>query len=123
MVFQLVEKAISNREILSVTYQHKVDGEIVSHRIAPFDIGTTNPKTKDRFKDNLCAYSFTHLDEKTNRPDPKICVFNIQQFIGVEATGEVFDETDLASKNLRATKYDYRTCSFALLPQRDWFHR
>lgn len=119
-VAQLIEKAILNREVLSVTYQHKGDGEIVSHVIAPFDIGTTNPKTRDRFKDNLYAYSYTHLDE-AKRSNPKVCVFNVECFISIEPSGEIFDEVDLAAKNLSATNYDYRSCRFALLPNRNWF--
>lgn len=122
-VIAVVEKSISNRQVLSVTYQHALDGEIVVHRIAPFDIGSTNPKTKDRFRNTIFAYSFTHVDDKTGRPDPKVCAFSIDQFHLAEPTGDTFNETELAIKNLRVTKYDYRNCNFAILPERDWFEK
>lgn len=124
-VSRTVEDAIAGRKVLTVRYQHKEDGEVVAHRIAPFDIGSTNPnpKIRERSRNNLYAYSFTHLDDKTNRPDPKVCAFNIERFIQMEATGDSFDEADLAIKNLRATGYDYRNCRFAILPNRNWFIR
>lgn len=124
-VLKIVEKAINNREILEVTYKHKDDGEVVIHQIAPFDVGSTNtnPKIRDRNKNNLYAYSFTHLDDKTNRSDPKVCAFNVEQFILLKPTDQVFNENELAQKNLQAHKFDYRGYTFALLPNRDWFGR
>jgi len=82
-VIQIVTNAITKRQVLLVTYQHTQDREVVSHRIAPFDIGSTNPRTRDRFRNNLYAYSFTHVDDKTGVPDPKVCAFNIEHFISM----------------------------------------
>ena len=120
-VIDIVSDAIKHRHILSVRYQHTEDQMVVVHRLAPFDIGSTNPKNIQRFADNLYAYSFTRIDRKTNVPDPRVATFNINFFIEMAPTGETFDETDLCLKNLHATKYDYRTCQFALLPNRSWF--
>jgi hypothetical protein len=122
-VIRIVEDAITGRKVLSVKYKHSGDGEIVVHQIAPFDIGTTNPTKREQNKNNLYAYSFTHIDDKKCMRNPKVCVFNLEQFLNMESTSETFDETDLAIKNFQATKYDYRTCCFALLPNRNWFNR
>lgn len=119
----LVTGAIAERMILEVQYRHVDDGEIVKHTIAPFDIGTTNPKYQERSANNLYAYSYTHLDEKTSKPAPKVCTFNISRFIDVAPSGKTFDENDLADRNKAATKYDYRSCKFAILPNRDWFRK
>lgn len=122
-VIAIVSEAISGRNILSVEYQHTSDEEIVRHKIAPFDIGSTNSnlQIRERNADKLYAYSFTHIDRKSNNLDPKVCAFNINNFLIMNSTGETFDETDLAILNLQKTKYDYRNCNFALLPNRDWF--
>ncbi len=120
-VVELVTNAIAKRQVLLVTYQHTQDGEVVSHRIAPFDIGSTNPRTRERFRNNLYAYSFSHVDGKTDLLDPKVCTFDIEHFISMTPSAETFDEDDLAARNMRATGYDYRTCRFALLPGRHWF--
>lgn len=120
-VINIVSEAITNRRVLAVRYQHTDDKMVVVHRLAPFDIGTTNPKNIQRFADNLYAYSYTRIDRKTNIADPRVATFNINFFIEMTPTGEIFDETDLSLKNLHATKYDYRSCHFALLPTRNWF--
>ena|SRR5258708_11416718 len=120
-VIDIVANAITNRQDLDVRYKHTNDDIVVVHRIAPFDIGTTNPKNIERFADNLYAYSYTRIDRKTNLADPRVATFNINFFIEMNQTGEIFDETDLCLKNLQATKYDYRSCQFALLPNRRWF--
>jgi hypothetical protein len=124
-VRQLITEAIESRSILLIRYQHTGDGEVVDHRIAPFDIGTTNPKTQERNKDNVYAYSYsysyTHLDSKTNLPSPKVCAFNIDSFIDIRDSGERFDENELARLNQLATNYDYRTCEFNVAKTRRWF--
>jgi hypothetical protein len=122
-VFDIVSSAIDNRQILAVTYSHTDGTEIVEHELAPFDIGSTNPKTHTQFVDALWAYSYTHLDGKTGRRDPKVCRFDVKRFIAMEPTGVSFDEIELAELNKRATRYDYRECQFCLLPNRDWFGR
>ncbi len=120
-VRQLITEAIDSRSILLIRYQHTSDGEVVDHRVAPFDIGTTNPKTQERNKNNVYAYSYTHLDSKTNLPSPKVCAFNIESFIDIRESGERFDENELARLNQLATSYDYRTCNFNVAKNRGWF--
>lgn len=120
-VQNLIIEAIESRSILLIRYQHTRDGEVVEHTIAPFDIGTTNPKTQERNKDNVYAYSYTHLDAKTNLPNPKVCAFNIESFIDIREAGESFDENELARLNQLATRYDYRTCEFNVAKNRGWF--
>lgn len=120
-VRQLITEAIESRSILLIRYQHTSDGEVVDHRVAPFDIGTTNPKTQERNKNNVYAYSYTHLDSKTNLPSPKVCAFNIESFIDIRESGEKFDENELARLNQLATNYDYRTYDFNVARNRGWF--
>lgn len=120
-VISLVAESIKERHILQVIYRHTSDGERVTHNIAPFDIGSTNPRTRARYEETLWAYSYTHIDDKTSRLDPKVCAFNINNFISIDSTGEKFDENDLARRNHLRTGYDYRGCNFALMPDRDWF--
>lgn len=117
----LITEAIESRSILFIKYCHTSDGEVVDHKIAPFDIGTTNPKTQERNRDNLYAYSYTHKDSKTNLSNPKVCAFNIDSFVEIQDSGEKFDENELARLNQIATKYDYRTCDFNVAKNRGWF--
>lgn len=121
-IIEIIEKAIQNRTVLFVRYEHTKDGEKVEHKIAPFDIGSSNPnpKIRERNAENLYAYSFTHKDNN-NFPNPKVCAFNINNFLDIRETNENFDENELANLNLEATKYDYRNCNFALSPNRNWF--
>lgn len=118
-----IVKAILDREILEIEYEHTVDQEVVKHRIAPFDIGSTNPDTAERFQNNVYAYSFTHVNSKTMLSDPKVCAFHIEHFIAVRPTGAFFDESELARLNLAATRYDYRVCKFNVARERRWFNR
>lgn len=120
-VHTLVIQSIQGRKILEVEYQHIKDGEVVFHRIAPFDIGSTNPKTAQRYTDTLWAYSFTHEDKKTGNLAPRVCGFDINSFISIDILEETFDALGLAKLNLAATGYDYRGCSFAIESERDWF--
>jgi len=119
-VIPIIEQAVENRVVLYVRYKHTTDGEIVEHKIAPFDVGSSNPKNRERFADNLYAYSYTHKNDG-NFPNPKVCAFNINNFLDIQETGEFFDENELVKLNLQTTKYDYRNCNFALLPNRSWF--
>lgn len=120
-VFSIVSDAIDKRRILEAEYQHVNDGEIVRHQLAPFDIGSTNPKTRERFAETLFAFAYTHTDKKTNLSDPRVCSFNINNFTKLVSLDETFDESDLARVHKNKTGYDYRHCKFALLPKRDWF--
>lgn len=121
-VAEIIEKAIQNRTVLYVRYEHTKDRERVEHKIAPFDIGSSNPspKIRERNAENLYAYSYTHKDDN-NFPNPKVCAFNINYFLEISETEEIFDENELAALNLQATKYDYRNCKFAILSNRNWF--
>ncbi len=122
-VVEIVVNAITERQVLLIRYQHTDDGDVVSHRVAPFDIGSMNLRTKERFRNSLFAYSFTHVDDKTGLPEPKVCVFDIEHFLSMTPSGERFSEDDLAARNRSATGYDYSRCRFALLPDRHWFGR
>jgi hypothetical protein len=124
-VVQIVSESIDKRYILLAKYQHVNDHQIVNHKIAPFDIGSTNPNptVRARNADNLYAYSFTHIDDKLNVADPKVCVFNIRSFINLWNADETFDENELTRLNLARTKYDYRNCRFALRSDRDWYRK
>lgn len=84
----LIPEAIESRSILIIKYRHISDGEVVDHKIAPFDIGTTNPMTQERNRNNIYAYSYTHQDSKTNLPNPKVCAFNIDSFVDIQDSGE-----------------------------------
>ena len=124
VAISIISEAISNKNVLLVKYQHTTDGETVNHKIAPFDIGSTNPnpKIQNANAEKFYAYSFTHTN-KDNQSDPKVCAFNINSFLEITRIDENFDETDLAIKNLSSTKYDYRNCKFALQPNRNWFQK
>ncbi len=122
-VVEMVTRAIVKREVLLARYQHTDGSEVATHRIAPFDIGSANPRNRERFRDRLYAYSFTHRDDKTGAADPRVCTFDVGHFLSMAPSGETFDEADLAARNSQATGYDYRTCRFALLPDRHWFGR
>ncbi len=121
-VISTISEAILNKNILLVKYQHTDDKEIVLHKIAPFDIGSTNPNPNIRKNsdDRLYAFSFTHKDD-SGQSKPMVCAFNINYFIEIQKTDDVFDEVNLAKENQQRTKYDYRTCKFALVPERNWF--
>jgi len=119
-VVEIIKEAIIKRKILSITYKHVSDGEIVSHKIAPFDIGTTNPRTFERNKDNVYAYCYDHKD-KDEFLDPKVIAFNINSFLSIKDTGEIFDPVELTDKHRTKTSYDYRNCKFAIVPERDWY--
>ena len=100
-----------------------MQGELYeSNIIAPFDIGSTNPKTAHRVADLLYAYAYTHVDKKTAVPNPRVVSFNINNFLSMEPNGNTFDETELCDLHLQAANYDYRVFNFALLPGRDWFN-
>ena len=47
--------------------------------------------------------------------------FNINNFISILETGEVFDPIELTNKHRAKTGYDYRNCKFAIAPDRDWY--
>ncbi len=121
-VISIISDAILNRNILNVKYQHTSDFKVVTHTIAPFDIGSTNPNLKIRESnaERLYAFSFTHKD-KNNNPKPSVCAFNINYFIEITPTNEIFDETELAKENLQRGGFNYRNYKFALHPDRDWF--
>ena len=120
IIYDTVVKAIYGRSVLAITYQHTSDGEVVHHKIAPFDIGTTNPRTYEQNKDKIYAYCFDHL-ERNNIPDPKVIAFNMNNFVSIQSSGETFDPIDLTDKNKQKTGYDYRNCNFAVAKGRNWY--
>ncbi|MGB3478758.1 MAG: hypothetical protein WBB67_06325, partial [bacterium] len=86
-----------------------------------FDIGTTNPKTYEQNKDNIYMFCFDHRDERLNVIKPRVHPIKIDRVVEIKKTAEHFDENELANIHIQNTGYDYRTCRFALLPDRDWF--
>jgi len=72
-VLRIIEDAIRHRKILKVTYQHAGDDQdIVTRTKAPFDIGSTNPKTYERNNNNLYTFCFNHKDSKTGLSKPMV---------------------------------------------------
>ena len=120
-VKRIFEDAIINRKILKIKYQHiSIDNEIVEHDKAPFDLGTTNPKTQESNKDNAYLFCFGHKND-FGREDEKVHPISSRHIISIEDTGRKFDENELAEINLKNTGYNYKQCEFALLPNRNWF--
>jgi hypothetical protein len=122
-VFQVIEKAIIERKILSIQYQHTTDSKIVNHKIAPFDIGTTNPKYLYQHKDNVYVYCFDHYDDN-GLLDPTIVHFDINNFLSIIETREFFDPIELTDKYKMKSKnhFDYRTYKFAIAHDRKWYN-
>ena len=121
-VTKKIKNAIANKKIILVKYQHvSIDDEIVERRQAPFDIGTTNPKTHESNRDNIYNFCYDHIDRKSEIKNQIVHPINIYHIISIEETGENFDEKELANINLENTGYDYRNCEFAILPDRNWF--
>jgi hypothetical protein len=75
----------------------------------------------DRYANTLWAYSYTHIDTKTNSRDPKICAYKLDHLIEINKTSEIFNEIEVARLHYARTGYDYSHCKFALLTDRDWF--
>ena len=121
-VTKKIEDAITNKKVLLIKYQHvAIDDKIVDRKQAPFDIGTTNPKTYESNKDNVYNFCYDHIDEETGTKKQMVHPINIYHIISIEETGENFDENELADINLENMGYDYRDCEFAILPNRNWF--
>ena len=122
-VIKKIEDAIINREILKFTYQHiSINNEIVERYKAPFDIGTTNPKTQESNKDNAYLFCFDHTDDKSGQKNEMVHAISSTHIISIEKTGRYFNENELANKHKENTGYDYRQCKFAILPNRNWFN-
>ena len=123
-VVQKIEEAIVNRKILSVKYQHvSEDDDIVDRKMAPFDVGTTNPKKVESNKDNVYLFCYDHIDKKNDIKKPIVHAINIKHILSIEETGENFDENELADINLKNIGYDYREYNFVILPDRGWFKK
>jgi hypothetical protein len=116
-----IKHAIESRKILGVKYQRVQDGATVERRKAPFDIGTTNPKYIESHKDNVYMFCYDHVDEKTGMSKQIVHPVKIGKIISIVDTGKNFDENELADIHLHNTGYDYRICTFAFLPKRNWF--
>lgn len=123
-VKDIIEKAIYNKTILEITYDHTTDDvRRYSRKMAPFDIGTTNPKTYEWNKDNLYVFCYEHIDEKTGYNKPQVHAISSLRIINVVETEEHFDPFELADINKKSSKnnYDYRTCKWAIAPDRGWY--
>ena len=119
-VIEVVTKAVAERRILVAQYRRINGPDVVEHRLAPFDIGSTNERTARKYCDTLWAYAFNNV-RKNGELQPKICAFDINYFQSMEMTKEQFDEKELAELHAQVANYDYRECSFRLLPKRNWF--
>jgi hypothetical protein len=122
-VQKIIEDAIINRKVLLVQYQHADDKNIVLRKMAPFDIGNTNPKYSEAFKDNAYMFCYDHYDYRLQERRPIVHPIRIDLITSIKLNGQVFDEKELADIHLKNTGYDYRTSIFAILPDRNWFGR
>jgi hypothetical protein len=121
-VREIVADAIIKKLILCIKYQHLWgNNDIVIKEKAPFDLGTTNPKTYQKNKDILYAYCFQHHDEKTGQLNPIVHGINALCIISIEDTGKTFDPIELTKINFKNNNYDYRQCRWALVPNRKWY--
>lgn len=121
-VIRIIEDAIINKKILKVKYQHtSSDNEIITSIKAPFDLGTTNTKTYYRNKDNLYMFCFNHIDEKTKQKLPIVHPISSLHIMSIAETGQKFDPIELTDINKANNKYDYRTCKWSLIPNRNWY--
>lgn len=116
-----IKDAIENRKIVQVKYQHVTDGIIVERKQAPFDIGTTNPKYIESHRDNIYMFCYDHIDSRTGVPKQMVHPIKMSKTISIIETGANFNENELADIHLQNTGYDYRNCTFAFLPNRNWF--
>lgn len=123
-VKSIVEKAIYNKTILEITYDHTTDDiRRFSRNIAPFDLGTSNPKYFERNKDNLYVFCYDHIDEKTNTKKPHVHAISSLHIINLKETDDHFDPVELTDINKKNSKYnyDYRTCKWAIAIDRKWY--
>jgi hypothetical protein len=117
---RIILEGISERKILLLTFMRVNEDEAVDHRIAPFDIGTTTPETMEKNRHNMYGYAYDHKSKK-GLAAPRVLPFDLRRFVALEMTDEVFDPMTLIERHRVATTYDYRTCTFAVLPDRGWF--
>jgi hypothetical protein len=118
----IIEEAILEKKILIVTY-HRVN-DTITNRIrtkAPFDLGTTNPKYYERNKNNLYMFCYEHVDEKTGYKKPMVHGISALHILDIKDSGKNFDPIELSKIHYNNTNYDYRTCNFALVPNRNWY--
>lgn len=121
-VQRIIENAIRDRKILKVRYQHVgEDQDIVTRTKAPFDIGTTNPKTYERNKNNLYMFCYDHRDEETGLSKPMVHPISILHVISISETGELFNPSELTDIHRRNTGFNYRTWRWAVVPDRNWY--
>jgi hypothetical protein len=119
-VKRTIEDAIYNKKILRIKYQNAKDEINVSLK-APFDIGTTTTENIDKFKNNLYAFCINHKDSKTGLLKPMVHPISALRILSIEDTGEIFDEEKLTTVNLINSKYNYKTCKWAIAKDRKWF--
>jgi hypothetical protein len=121
-VIEIISEAIFGKSILNVTYQHMGDQDVVTRKMAPFDIGTTNQRTIESNKNQLYSFCYDHKDKDSGVENPMVHPINIEHIISIEKTGETFDENELADTHMANSGYDYRKCLFAVMPDRNWFN-
>ena len=119
---EMVKSAILERKTLQITYQHMgKDKDVVSRKMAPIDLGTTNIQTMESNKNNLYCFCYDHIDKETGVSKPMVHPINIEHIVSIEDAGESFDENTIAEINEDNTGYNYRNCQFAIVPERSWF--
>lgn len=118
---QIIIEAIRAKKTLKVTYRHTGDGATVTRTKAPFDIGTTNAATYHKYRDCSFMFCFDHRDEATRMPKPMVHAINITRIVSIEDTGNNFDPVELTDVNKRNTGYDYRSCRWAVVQDRNWY--
>lgn len=118
---ETIKQAIYERKKLKVTYQHRGDGAIVTRTKAPFDIGSTNPRTYHKYRDCAFMFCYEHIDERTGENKPMVHAVNITQIISITESGETFDPNELTDINQRNTNYDYHECGWAVAQDRNWY--
>lgn len=120
-VQRIIEQAIREKKLLIITYQHvAVDGSTVTRKQAPFDIGTTNPKTSFQNRDNLYVFCCEHIDTKSGMRRPMVHPININHIVAISTTDESFSPAELMDENMRNTGFNYRTWRWAIVPDRGW---
>lgn len=117
----IAEQAIKERRQIEIDYEH-VDGTERRKRVvAPFDIGTRDPRMADNFKDNLYAFSADHVNKDNDRPEPQVCVFAIAYVHSARLLDSPFDPEECRRTSLKHDSFDWGKRDFNLVPDRDWF--
>ncbi|MEX2242903.1 MAG: hypothetical protein WD716_03550 [Fimbriimonadaceae bacterium] len=117
----ICEVAILELREIEIDYQHVSDPERRTRVVAPFDVGSGNPKFAERFKDNLYAFSADHVDEASGRVAPQVLVFAIRNVFSARILDTRFDPAECRLISLQHDNYDWKGAPFNLVPKRGWF--